>query len=330
MKDETQNLFTELGRPLSAFEDVKETYLIENLLCHPSLTLLYAPSGGQKSLLALSLAISLATGGKFLGYPCVKTPVIYVDGEMSDMSISKRVREMSATNIPEEDLRYITPRGETLDFVRERDQADFLSYIEATNYKFVVFDNLRVLLGIADENDSVCFYAFNAFVKKLRDLNVSVLVVHHSNKDGQNYAGSSNLITVYDYVIGLQGPASQASKKLHIDKIRDETELRSLDGQYVSYSPKGFKLNAHAGECIETAVADLVIAIKANTVSTSSEAQAFLRRKGIAINSTGWSYTTLFKDYIQPYYTGDDLTNIDALKKMVSKRTPALSSVNPY
>lgn len=311
--------FESLARPLASYQSDPLPDLIEGLVSHPTLLLLYAPSGGMKSLFALDLARSVATGREFLGYQCQQKSVLYVDGEMSNRSIWMRAKEMGITEVSEEQLCYLTPQDESLDFDRKSVRNGFIEFVDQREFDLVVFDNLRVLMNLADENDATSFTVFNDFVRQLRGMDVSVLLIHHANKSGEEYAGSSNIVTVYDGVIGLSGSASDDFKQVAIKKVRDQVGLHKLDGQYVSYSPEGFKLNDHAGIDLESVVNELVVSIRTKKTKTVNECRQFLRDKGVSINNTGWSLKRLFDEYVHPYSTGGGYRTLQDLKNALGR-----------
>ena len=316
--------FKKHTKPLNHYKKIQASSLVQDLLNHPTLTLLYAPSGGQKSLVALDFARSVATGGSFLEKPCEQLKTLYVDGEMSDASISRRAEQFGITDIPLERFGYLTPEREVLDFNDPEVQEYFLEFVEEETYEFVIVDNLRVLLGISDENEATAFHSFNAFIRRLRDRGISVLVIHHSNKSGETYSGSSNLVTVFDYVIGLSGDTSQDYKQVTISKMRDDTELRYLDKQYLSYHPEGFKLNAHAGIDTESVVNSMLEAVQKAEVSGSEGTKIFLRESGLSVDNTGWSYKKLFNDYVQPFAdTKFNIQSVNDLKDFCKRKLPA-------
>jgi len=303
-------------KPMSHYKEIEANSLVDQLLNHPTLTLLFAPSGGQKSLLALDLARSVAEGGEFLGYKCLQHKTLYVDGEMSNFSISKRAEQFCITELPEEWFGYLTPDGEVLDFNDAGCQEAFLEFVEQEGYRFIVFDNLRVLLSVVDENDAAAFQGFNAFVRRLRDKSCSVFVIHHSNKAGETYSGSSNLVTVFDYVIGLSGAMSDTHKQVSVAKMRDDTELIHLDRQYVSFRSEGFQLNAHAGVDMESIIEELLGALRSGDVKILTDATSFLRERTVRINNSGWGYDKLFNDFVKPYSADPRLRSTADLKEL--------------
>ncbi len=227
---------------------------------------------------------------------------------------------MGIAELSRDDFAYITPQGNEMDFSCKQVRSGFIEFIENTEYRFIVFDNLRVLMTTGSENDSENFTVFNTFIRQLRDLGCSVLVIHHANKGGNDYAGSTNVLTVFDCAIGLKGGSTDKYKQVTLGKpSRDATKLNTLEGQYVSYDPAGFRLNAHAGQCIESAVEALVESIKAGDTTTIIECGAFLRTKGVSVNNSGWNYQRLLDEFIQPYYVGGDIDSLAALKALLSQ-----------
>lgn len=67
----------------------------------------------------------------------------------------------------------------------------------------VILDNLSTLATVEDENSAAAIRAPVALVQKLRQVGCAVLVVHHSDKGGKNYRGSSNFATTFSHIIGL-------------------------------------------------------------------------------------------------------------------------------
>lgn len=235
-------------RALSEYKDMipNTPELITGFMDSTTLTMLYAPSGGMKSLFALGLAHSLATGQDFLGFNTRKSKVLYVDAEMSAKSISKRCDDMGMGSITSDSLGYVTPEdGPAINLISKDEQEDFIEIIRESDYELIILDNLRTLFLLRDENDAAQFSEINTFLVKLRALGKSVLVLHHTNKGAEIYAGSTNIETPYDAIFGLiENPKDTKSKRIKVTKNRNGVEgLQALDNQYVTFSEERFHLN---------------------------------------------------------------------------------------
>lgn len=289
---------------LSDFLDVEYQLLIEEMLTHPSATLLFAPSGGMKSLFSLHLAATIATGGKFLNKQALKLPVVYVDGEMSALSISKRVKEFGIGNIPKSQLCYITNANQNIDFSEDKKRDVFIEWIKSKGYRFVVLDNIRTLLTLESESDAAGFSEFNNFVRALRDAGCSVLVVHHSNKSTNEegnvtYAGSSNLTTIYDQVIGLQTESNNdLTKRLTIEKNRDGMQaLAQLNDQRVTFREGAFHLDSGTSSDIVLVGGELLDKVADLELTNKQEILDWLETKSIKVPSNRGGNRTLDSIY---------------------------------
>jgi hypothetical protein len=199
--------------------------LVEPILPARGLAMLYGPRGLGKTHVALGIAWAAASGGSFLKWraerPC---RVLYVDGEMPAADMQERLRligsapealhfllaDMQGLGMP--DLG--TPEGQA---VLERSWGD-------TPPELLVIDNLSSLVSNARDNDADGWSVMQSWLLRLRRLGVSVLLVHHAGKGGQQ-RGTSRREDVLDIVIALRRPSDYEPKdgarfEVHIEKAR--------------------------------------------------------------------------------------------------------------
>ena len=232
------------AKGLGDFNIPDQLWLIEDILPTQSLTLIYAPTGGQKSLLTLDMVRSVASGTDWLDKKSNKSKVIYVDGEMSERNIAKRVESMGISNIPRSDFSYIATSmidEFEFDLNKKSFRQSFIKELKESDCKLLVLDNIRTLTVLSDENKSSEYTNFNNFIKVIRGMGITTIVVHHSNKskseDGStSYAGSSNVATVYDQVIELQADDDKCLT-LNLHKDRDSTGQSYLEQINIKYVP---------------------------------------------------------------------------------------------
>ncbi|WP_180980435.1 AAA family ATPase [Vibrio diazotrophicus] len=228
-------------KPLSAYKKSADSWHIENILAPQTLTLVHAPSGGMKSLFCLSLSIAIAGGESFLKQNTEPCGVLYLDGEMSENSIAKRSELLGGNNLTVEQLAYMDASS-ILDFdfslSNDEQREAYLLELISCPYGVIVIDNIRTLCHIINENDSREFTTFNNWIKKLRSAGKTVIVVHHSNKQNSNgdaptYAGSSNIITVFDNVWSIAKDANTDNIiEITSSKDRDNTSSYICGRQY--------------------------------------------------------------------------------------------------
>lgn len=295
-----------LVKALKDFEGVERLTLVDNMFAHPTLTFLFAPSGGMKSLFALNMAVCIARGELFLGNAVQKVPVVYVDAEMSEGSVSSRVETFDCFDLPLKQFSYIVHGEEGIDLGKKHNRDLFVEWIEASDYKFIVLDNIRTLLTVGSESDAAEFSELNAFARKLRDLGCTVLVVQHANKSPNangyyTYPGTTNQITVYDYVVGIQPTSSTHIKRLTVEKNREDVGLQTYDEQDITFS--GGCFHRYDGKLdMLSAIEDFYSKVYALEIATKGEAIEFFEDVGakLSYNEKGnRTLETVYEDAIQ-------------------------------
>ena len=68
---------------------------------------------------------------------------------------------------------------------------------------FVICDNFSTLAEVADENEAAAMSPVLKFLMRMKQAGRATILVHHSDKTGSNYRGSSKLATTFEIIIGL-------------------------------------------------------------------------------------------------------------------------------
>jgi KaiC/GvpD/RAD55 family RecA-like ATPase len=182
--------------------------------------MVYAGTGVGKSLFALSAAIAIAGGGKFLGWAVDQRHssegwrVLYVDGEMHIADVQERAR-MLLKAVPDIDR---SEAGKNITFLARQHQKpgvkfplitdkDGMSFIrdEVARQKFdlVILDNFSTLGEVEDENSAASFNAIQQFLLNLKVQGVATILVHHAGKSG-DFRGSTKLAATFETIIKLE------------------------------------------------------------------------------------------------------------------------------
>ncbi len=217
----------------------EKSFLVSCFMPSASFGMVYAPRGIGKSWFGMGLAKAIANGDEtFLGWQ-IHDPgdVLFVDGEMSLVDLKQRTKLLFGQQgssrfhfVPSEQL-YRNGTPICLDMPQEHDAILLLlEYMEQENKrpKLIVLDNLSTLRRGVNENDNSETEKLLSFLVKLRHMGYSVLVVHHTNKAGDQ-RGASILEVPMDYVIKLSHPdKSDAAFKegacfnVEFTKVRDK------------------------------------------------------------------------------------------------------------
>jgi putative DNA primase/helicase len=213
--------------------------------------MLYAARGTGKTLFALGIGFAAATGTKFLKWSAPKPRrVLLVDGEMPAAALQERLARQIAS-APEIDLNpdnfkilaadLIEPGG--IGNLALRDIQDELErWLDAVD--LVVLDNLSSLTTVVRDNDAESWGPIQEWLLKLRRRGISVLIVHHAGKGGQQ-RGTSRREDVLDTSISLRRPTDYSSTEgarfeIHLEKTRGfhgdaakpfEAKLETHDGK---------------------------------------------------------------------------------------------------
>lgn len=183
--------------------------------------MLYGPPGVGKTLLAMELALGLASGTSRLHHPDTisapqwKAPfpasVLYVAGEMHNAELAKRI-----------DLGGKRPLGnrfhllsnamlwhahkKTINIAEREGQKLVMEEALGCGAALVILDNLDTLTKDIDENSKTEVSIINEWLLTFRYSNIAVLQVHHESKAGSP-RGSGVRSTPLDYQIRLANAA---------------------------------------------------------------------------------------------------------------------------
>lgn len=212
-----------------ALEIPERKLLLDPILPERGLVMLYAPRGVGKTHVALSIAYAVASGGRAFRWQApAPTPVLYVDGEMPARSLQERLAgfvQAGPVEPPEGHLRFALADLHE-DGLPDLCGEDGQQAIEAAlaDARLLVLDNLSALVRSGRENEADSWQPVQDFLLRLRRRGVSVLIVHHAGKGGQQ-RGTSRREDVLDTVISLRRPqdyqpSEGARFEVHIEKAR--------------------------------------------------------------------------------------------------------------
>jgi hypothetical protein len=219
------------GLEISAMELPPKEWLVSNLITASSVNFLAGEEGCGKSLLAMNLALSVATGtDSWLNFPLPKAgKVLYLNNEMAFDDFARRLKAMSLSMPVMGDIsNLVVPR----EVPALRECWDTLNRTcEEVQPCLVVIDCLYFSHD-EDENDSSAMKSLMRKVLSLRDsYHLAVLLVHHTKK-GSRYTtmhndqmrGSSVFGGIADTTLQIRRSDTEEGKRI----------LKPLKGRHVA------------------------------------------------------------------------------------------------
>lgn len=164
--------------PLDVLESVPPVeYLLFPLLPKRVPSLIYAPGGAGKSILALYFAILVQSGYDLRHNPTAPANCLYIDWELDRFLMNTRFNQIVIEDIEEKKppfyLRASRPLSDEVDNILEN--------IAKYNITFVVIDSAALAMG-GDIIDASSVINFFREVRKLNEAGATVLIISHVSK----------------------------------------------------------------------------------------------------------------------------------------------------
>jgi putative DNA primase/helicase len=175
------------------------------ILPEKGLAMLYAPRGMGKTFLGLAIAYAVAAGGPLMRWKApAPRKVLYIDGEMPLATLQERLSNIVAGSVeepPPENFMILAadyfPDG-LPNLATPAGQAAIEPSLDGVS--FLVIDNISTLASAGRDNEADSWTPVQGWLLKLRRRGLSVLLIHHAGKAGQQ-RGTSRREDVLDTVI---------------------------------------------------------------------------------------------------------------------------------
>ena len=228
--------------------------VLDPIIPEKGLALLYGIRGTGKTHVAHGIAYAVATGSGFLKWRAERPRrVLLIDGEMPAQALRERLEQVAAAVAAETGAATPAPFDITAGDLIDRGIGDLASpSVQAElepwldGVELLILDNLSSLTTGLRENDADAWSPIQQWLLRLRRRGISVLIVHHAGKGGEQ-RGTSRREDVLDTSISLRRPVDYAPTEgarfeVHIEKGRGihgeharpfEARLAIADGRTV-------------------------------------------------------------------------------------------------
>lgn len=204
-------------------ENVEINYLIDGLLVENSLTMISGQQNKGKSILALAIAKEMHGKGR---------KVFYLDYDMPIQSISERIKQAKLDGELGKNLIYIKS-GSQAGNIRLKSSGwgrfkDTCKSIE--EHLIIIIDNLKDCSpSNTDLNDDTAMVEVMNEIKEIRDMNCTVILLHHRDKEAKNaYKNSGSIADALDVGYVLENNKGRLELKCFKNRIRVE-ESHSIE-----------------------------------------------------------------------------------------------------
>lgn len=201
----------------------KKDFIVDNLMKSNGLYCLVARPKVGKSLLALQLANSIATGTTFLGLRTNPSPVLYISTEMNFSQILDRIDKMKL-EFNDDNFRLKEQEMNERKLNLMDLQLEFQEFSNELNGRFVVID---MFSGIDLNNgydlnnyQDMGQYVIPKFRELCKKYNFTILLIHHLNKNNTSL-GSTAIDGSVDGKITLKQDSNLKNKIIFNYESRD-------------------------------------------------------------------------------------------------------------
>lgn len=209
--------------PLLSVDDLanlpQPSWLVDGILPAREFSVLFGPSGGGKSFVALDWSLCVATGAAWFGQRAEPGWVLYIAAEGSG-GLHQRVAAWEQARDRQADrIRFLADAVNLLDGpALQRAQATVAAMPEPP--ALIVIDTLaRTMVG-GDENAAKDVGRFIHSVDELRaSVGAAALVVHHTGRNGEDERGSTALRGAANTMYALR--PDDSGLRLESEKAKD-------------------------------------------------------------------------------------------------------------
>jgi len=194
-EDDTESLSEMLNK------EINMDYIIKDLIYPETLTMLYSPPANFKSMIAYFMALSISSGENFVDNKVKKGNVLFLDLENDNKTRKLRLpRMLKALEIGEDDcdirFKYFISLMNGKQKININSVKLLENLIVKYNTKVLFIDTLHRSADYKENNADDINQLYNKVFKKLIDkYKISIVFLHHANKDG-GYRGSSDLLGI--------------------------------------------------------------------------------------------------------------------------------------
>jgi hypothetical protein len=215
-------------------------WFIKSLIPRYGITLLYGEpkEDGKKTFAAMSMACAIATGTDWCGFATIKGTVLYIGGEGFFGLIRRQAAWEKLHGVEANDLRLLRV---PVNFFEPLQVMEALTALKAQGFKpdFVVVDTLARSMSGGKENttedmtkvfEQMDYFRQELVGQQVQELwsDTGILIVHHTDKRGLNYRGSSVIKGAVDALIMAKSSKGSVEITLSSEGYKDAADFETF------------------------------------------------------------------------------------------------------
>jgi hypothetical protein len=202
----------------------ENVWLIERLIPETCISVIAGYPASFKTWILLDIAISIATGNKFLGeFATKQNKVLIIDEESGERILQNRFKKLTTSQ--DLNIEIVSYSGFNL-----RNSDEVIQYCLKNDIKVIIIDSLiRVHSG--DENSATEMAKVFSDLQNFKKNNLSLIIAHHNRKLGKNISnpsedmrGSSEILAFVDAAISVKKELDKKEILVTPFKLRTDEE----------------------------------------------------------------------------------------------------------
>ena len=225
-------------------------FVIEPILPVSNSAMVFSPPGAGKTYIMLHMAYSVAIGAPqcFVWDIPAARPVVYVDGEMDQLTLQERQTEIAKSFMPvlpqRNYMKIITPDQQPK-YPPRINSKDGRARIEdhLTEGCLLTLDNLFTLCPGADEKETEDWATIQEWILYLRRKHVAVFMVQHANRSGDQQYGTSKREIQLSCNLMLRTASDYSPEQgLRVEARLKKLRRRGMGGRFFSKWAQPFEI----------------------------------------------------------------------------------------
>lgn len=204
------------------------SYVVDGIIPEYSLCLFYGTPGSLKTMLIMDMAMCIANNENWLpgrdlsAFEVKQVNILWIDMDNGQIRLNQRVKALAKGHrLPSTQSKFKYISFPDPPFVANETKSInlLIDEIKAFNAGFVVIDNLLSISGDIDENSPKMRGIMLGLRTVIEKAGPSMVVIHHTTKNEENYRGHSSIGQYSDLMIRTERDNNLV--KLSATKERD-------------------------------------------------------------------------------------------------------------